>query len=86
MKALAVPYQPGWKAELTAWRLNQKLPGIAEADILRAQALIEKLIYAQESLQPHEQRVLISVIEQIYTNRKSLTVKERLRLRYRIAL
>lgn len=86
MKALAVPYQPGWKAELTAWRLNQKLPGIAEADILRAQALIEKLIYAQESLQPHEQRVLISVIEQIYTNRKSLTGKERLRLRYRIAL
>lgn len=51
-----------------------------------AQALIEKLIYAQESLQPHEQRVLISVIEQIYTNRKSLTGKERLRLRYRIAL
>ena len=82
MKALAVDYQPGWKAEATAQAVNQKLPGIAPADMLRVQALIEKQIYAELPLQPYEQRVLIDEIEQIFANRKSLKWKERLRLRY----
>ena len=82
MKALAVDYQPGWKAEATAQAVNQKLLGIAPADMLRVQALIEKQIYAELPLQPYEQRVLIDEIEQIFANRKSLKWRKRLRLRY----
>lgn len=72
----------GWQAEKTEENLCRKIPVFMPGEYQRVSHLMEKYVYGDEILKSHERRVLLGFIEKIYRERKVLTLKERLKLRY----
>ena len=77
-----VPAEIGWKAEEIDKRLCEEFEGFEPGEYIRVNQLMEKFIYGEVPLKPHEERVLIVFLEKMYgqkAKKKENRIKERLK-------
>ena len=77
-----IPAEIGWKAEEIDKCLCEEFEGFESGDYVRVNQLMEKFIYGEVPLKPHEERVLIVFLEKMYGQKaknKENRIKERLK-------
>lgn len=75
-----VPAEIGWKAEEIDKRLCEEFEEFEPGEYIRVNQLMEKYIYGEVALKPHEERVLIVFLEKMYgqkAKKKENRIKER---------
>ena len=77
-----IPAEVGWKAEEIDKRLCEEFEGFEAGEYIRVNQLMEKFIYGEVPLKPHEERVLIVFLEKMYGQKakhKENRIKEKLK-------
>lgn len=77
-----IPAEIGWKAEEIDKRLCEEFEGFEFGEYVRVNQLMEKFIYGEVPLKPHEERVLMVFFEKMYeqkAKKKENRIKERLK-------
>lgn len=77
-----VPAEIGWKAEEIDKRLCEEFEGFEPREYIRVNQLMEKFIYGEVPLKPHEERVLIVFLEKLYgqkAKKKENRIKEKMK-------
>lgn len=76
----------GWKTETADREAAQRIPGIESGEYRRAAELLEKAVYGGVTLEPFEQRTVMTLLDKLLTGEKKKTVLLYWKLRYSRAL
>lgn len=77
-----IPVEIGWKAEEIDKRLCEEFKEFEPGEYIRVNQLIEKYVYGEVPLKPHEERVLIVFLEKMYGQKaktKDNWIKEKMK-------
>lgn len=82
LHVLGVNAQPGWGTKESEERLSAVIANVREGEYVRVSKIMEKHIFGEEKLMPHEERVLTSFVEKLGKGKKQLSVVHNLKIRY----
>ncbi len=83
MKCLGIDMCVGWNAEQTEMLLREKFDDIYEGEYIKVNHIMEKCIYGETDLPPHELRMLSAFMTKISSYKtETLTFGERFRMKY----
>ncbi len=83
LHCIGVEMSLGWNIPETEAKIKRRLPELRENEYLRVNELMEKYIYGETMLAPHEVRVLALFLKKLSDpKRKGLSRRERMRIRY----
>lgn len=81
-RLLGIEMCVGWQSERTDEQLNEKVPYFTRGEYMRVSSILEKAMYCEEGLGEYEKNVLLVFYNKIYEARKTMPLKERIKLRY----
>lgn len=82
LRICGIEVRPGWKTAETEQQIRARFPDIPQGFYLRVNEILEKHIYGNAVLKPHELRLLQKFLTALRSGRKKLDLKQRIAFRY----